>query len=132
MGASPFPPRCSARISWRARAAFQLRPQGLLHDRAAPLDDSSLGHGNVSGLLAKNPAERLPAFGIANYGALDAGICQSGPTLVSMVGTDRLSNWEGLSPEAEKDRRVRSLDAFLTELDRRFRGLPVPSRTRCS
>jgi all-trans-retinol 13,14-reductase len=76
-----------------------------------------------SGLLAENPAERLPAFGITNYGALDAGLSQSGPTLVSVVGTDRLGNWAGLSPEAEKDRRARWLDAFLAELDRRFPGL---------
>jgi phytoene dehydrogenase-like protein len=76
-----------------------------------------------SGLLAENPAGRLPAFGIANYGALDAGLSQSGPTLVSVVGTDRLSNWAGLLPEAEKDRRTRWLDAFLAELDRRFPGL---------
>jgi phytoene dehydrogenase-like protein len=76
-----------------------------------------------SALLAENPAQRLPAFGIANYGALDAGLSESGPTLVSAVGTDRLGNWAGLSPEAEKDRRARWLDAFLAELDRRFPGL---------
>jgi phytoene dehydrogenase-like protein len=74
-------------------------------------------------LLAENPAQRLPAFGIANYGALDAGLSESGPTLVSVVGTDQLGNWAGLSPEAEKDRRARWLDAFLAELDRRFPGL---------
>lgn len=76
-----------------------------------------------SGLLAENPTGRMPAFGIANYGAIDAGLSQSDPTLVSVVGTDRLSNWAGLSPEAEKDRRARWLDAFLVELDRRFPGL---------
>jgi phytoene dehydrogenase-like protein len=41
---------------------------------------------------------------------------------MSVVGTDRLGNWAGLSPETEKDRRARWLDAFLTELDRRFPG----------
>jgi all-trans-retinol 13,14-reductase len=75
-----------------------------------------------SALLAENPAQRLPAFGIANYGAIDSGLSQSGPTLVSVVGTDRLGNWAGLSPEAEKERRSRWLDAFLAELDRRFPG----------
>jgi phytoene dehydrogenase-like protein len=75
-----------------------------------------------SSLLAENPAQRLPAFGVTNYGAIDAGLSQSGPTLVSVVGTDRLSNWAGLSPEAEKDRRARWLDALLAEVDRRFPG----------
>jgi phytoene dehydrogenase-like protein len=76
-----------------------------------------------SELLAANPTHRLPAFGIANYGALDAGLSQSGPTLVSVVGTDRLSNWAGLMPEAEEDRRARWLAAFLAALDRHFPGL---------
>jgi phytoene dehydrogenase-like protein len=75
-----------------------------------------------SGLLSENPAGRLPVFGIANYGAIDSGLAQSGPTLVSVVGTDRLSNWAGLSSEAEKDRRARWLDALLAELDRQFPG----------
>ncbi|MFN3746769.1 MAG: phytoene desaturase family protein [Hyphomicrobiaceae bacterium] len=85
---------------------------------------TSLGDAaTCSGLLAENPAGRLPAFGIANYGALDAGLAESGPTLVSVVGTDRLSNWAGLSRDAEKDRRARWLDAILAELDRHFPGL---------
>jgi phytoene dehydrogenase-like protein len=76
-----------------------------------------------SALLAENPAGRLPAFGIANYSAIDSGLADAGPTLVSVVGTDRLSHWTGLSPEAEKDRRARWLDAFLTALDRQYPGL---------
>ena len=75
-----------------------------------------------SALLGENPANRLPAFGIANYGAIDSGLQESGPTLVSVVGTDRMSNWVGLTPEAEKDRRARWLDAFLKALDRQFPG----------
>jgi phytoene dehydrogenase-like protein len=76
-----------------------------------------------SELLAEDPTPRLPAFGIANFGAVDAGLTASGPTLVSVVGTDRLSNWAGLTPEAEKDRRARWLDALLSALDRNFPGL---------
>jgi phytoene dehydrogenase-like protein len=75
-----------------------------------------------SGLLSENPAGRLPVFGIANYAAIDSGLAQSGPTLVSVVGTDRLSNWAGLSSAAEKDRRARWLDALLAALDRQFPG----------
>jgi all-trans-retinol 13,14-reductase len=75
-----------------------------------------------SGLLAEDPTGRLPSFGIANYGAIDNGLSESGPTLVSVVGTDRLSNWAALTAEAEKDRRARWLDVFLAALDRQFSG----------
>jgi phytoene dehydrogenase-like protein len=76
-----------------------------------------------STLFAEDPAGRLPAFGIANYGAVSAGLSDGGPTLVSVVGSDRLSNWKGLSPEAEKDRRARWLDAFQAALDKQFPGI---------
>jgi phytoene dehydrogenase-like protein len=76
-----------------------------------------------AGLLGESPAGRLPVFGIANYGAIDAGLADAGPTLVSVVGTDRLSNWKGLTLDAENDRRARWLDTFLAALDRQFPGL---------
>jgi phytoene dehydrogenase-like protein len=90
----------------------------VLPDWMTAIDDMA----KCSGLLAEAPAGRLPVFGIANYGAIDSGLSASGPTLVSVVGTDRLSNWAGLSAEAEKDRRARWLDAFLAALDRQFPG----------
>jgi phytoene dehydrogenase-like protein len=90
----------------------------VLPDWMTAFDDMA----KCSGLLGENPAGRVPVFGIANYGAIDSGLSQSGPTLVSVVGTDRLSNWAGLSSEAEKDRRARWLDAFLSTLDHEFPG----------
>ena len=42
--------------------------------RAAGLDDGLRRRRRSSTLLAENPTGRLPAFGIANYGALDAGL----------------------------------------------------------
>ena len=74
------------------------------------------------GLLAADPGERLPAFGIANYGAIDSGLSDGGPTLVTAVGVDRLDNWSALSSEGEKDRRERWLDAFQAALDREYPG----------
>jgi phytoene dehydrogenase-like protein len=91
----------------------------VLPDWMTAFDDLA----KCSGLLGENPAGRLPAFGIANYGAIDSGISDADPTLVSVVGTDRLSNWGGLTAEAEKDRRARWLDAFMAALDRQFPGL---------
>jgi phytoene dehydrogenase-like protein len=90
----------------------------VLPDWMTAFDDLT----KCSGLLGENPTSRLPQFGIANYGAIESGLSVSGPTLVSVVGTDRLSNWAGLTPEAEMDRRARWLDAFLAALDRQFPG----------
>ena len=74
-------------------------------------------------LLAADPRGRLPSYGIANYGAIDSGLATGGPTLVSIVGLDRLSNWAGLTPQQEKDRRERWLDTFQAALDRDYPGL---------
>ena len=74
-------------------------------------------------LLAADPGGRLPIYGIANYGAIDSGLADGGPTLVSVVGLDRLSNWAGLTPQQEKDRRERWLDAFHAALERDYPGL---------
>ena len=73
-------------------------------------------------LLAADPGGRLPIYGIANYGAIDSGLADGGPTLVSVVGLDRLSNWAGLTPQQEKDRRERWLDAFHAALERDYPG----------
>ena len=74
-------------------------------------------------LLAADPGDRLPIYGIANYGAIDAGLASGGPTLISIVGLDRLSNWTGLTPQQEQDRRARWLDAFHAALERDYPGL---------
>ncbi len=74
-------------------------------------------------LLAADPSGRLPSYGIANYGAIDSGLANGGPTLVTVVGLDRLSNWAGLTPHEERDRRERWLDAFQAALDRDYPGL---------
>jgi phytoene dehydrogenase-like protein len=73
-------------------------------------------------LLAADPANRLPSYGVANYGAIDSGLTNGSPTLISVVGLDRLSNWAGLTPQQEKDRRERWLDAFQAALDRDYPG----------
>ena len=83
------------------------------------LDDAA----KSAGLLAGDPSGKLPVFGIANYGAIDSGLSNGGPTLVSVVGSDRLSNWAELAPDAENDRRQRWLDALLAALDRQYPGL---------
>ncbi len=81
--------------------------------------------GDVAGsarVLAEAPTSRLPILGIANFGAIEAGISQGSPTLVSVVGLDHVDNWAGLTKDAERERRERWLDAILGELDRIYPG----------
>ena len=72
-------------------------------------------------LFAADPCNRLPSYSIANYGAIDSGL-GDGPALVTAVGVDRFDNWSALSPQDEKDRRERWLDAFQAALDRDYPG----------
>ena len=74
-------------------------------------------------LLGANPAGKMPMLGIANYGAIESGLDDSGgPTLVSVVGVDEISNWRGLSREEEAARRNAWLDAILGELEQHYPG----------
>ncbi len=79
--------------------------------------------GACARMFAADPGDRLPAYGIANYGAIDSGLADGGPILVSVVGLDRFDNWSALTPGEEKDRRERWLDAFQGALDRDYPGL---------
>ena len=77
-------------------------------------------YGESARLFSADPGNRLPGYGIANYGA--SGLTDDGPVLVSVAGLDRFDNWAALSPQDEKDRRERWLDAFQAALDRDHPG----------
>jgi phytoene dehydrogenase-like protein len=79
-------------------------------------------YGESARLLAHDPGDRLPVFGLANYGAIDSGLAGDGPILVSATGLDRFDNWAALAPQDEKDRRERWLDALQAALDRDYPG----------
>ena len=78
--------------------------------------------GENARMFSTNPGNRLPSYGLANYGAIDSGLAGDGPILVSVAGLDRFDNWAALSHEDEKDRRERWLDAFQAALDRDYPG----------
>jgi phytoene dehydrogenase-like protein len=78
--------------------------------------------GNGARILAADPGDRMPLYGIANYGAIDSGLSDGGPTLVTVVGLDRFDNWSRLAPQQEKDRRGRWLDAVQAALDKDYPG----------
>jgi phytoene dehydrogenase-like protein len=105
----------------RPPAEFGLNRYGIVRvpDWARSLRDI----GSCARLLATDPGDRLPLYGIANYGAINSGLSEGGPMLVTVVGLDRLDNWAGLTREQEKDRRARWLDALLAALDLDYPGI---------
>ena len=82
-------------------------------------------YGDGATAMSAAPGASLPLYSIANFTAVDAGLWDEPPVLPSVLGLDRLSNWEGLTREAGLDRRERWLDAFQSALDRRLSWLFV-------
>jgi phytoene dehydrogenase-like protein len=104
----------------RAPEDFGLDRYGIVRvpDWARSLRDVSA----CARMFAGDPGDRMPLYGIANYAAIDSGLSDGGPTLVTVVGLDRLDNWSALSAQEEKDRRLRWLDAFQAALDKDYPG----------
>src|SRR5262249_50524633 len=73
-------------------------------------------------LLGASPNGKMPVLGVENYGAIDPGLDDEGPILVTVTGIDAISNWRGLSTDGEAARRKAWLDAILDELERHYPG----------
>lgn len=70
----------------------------------------------------KLPKGELPLHTIANFTAVDSGLWDEPPILLSVLGLDRLDNWKGLSKEAAVERRERWLDAIQARLEKDYPG----------
>ncbi len=90
----------------------------LLPDWMTSLADYASG----TVLFANEPAERMPPMSIVNYSAINSGVPVS-PYIVSVVGTDRLSNWSGVERPVYTAKRARWQDAIVGHLDRIYPGL---------
>ncbi|NEW88872.1 NAD(P)/FAD-dependent oxidoreductase [Rhodopseudomonas sp. WA056] len=73
-------------------------------------------------LMADEPGARMPPLAIADYTAIDSGV-PSPPYVLSVVGPDRVSNWDGLEQDAYRAKRGRWQQALLAHLDRSYPGL---------
>lgn len=80
-------------------------------------------YGAAATLLGDAPKGPLPGLGVANFSAIDSGLWETPPILLSVLGLDRLGNWSGLTRDEAKDRRERWLDALLARLERDYPGL---------
>lgn len=74
-------------------------------------------------LLAEPPGERMPLLTMVDYSHVDSGLNTRPPFLLSVVGLDRLSNWQPLSAEAYGRKRDQWLGAIVHKLGREFPGL---------
>jgi phytoene dehydrogenase-like protein len=72
-------------------------------------------------LLADSPGEAMPPVAVVNYAAIDSGL--GGPPYpVSVVGADRLANWQGMDGAAYAAKRGAWMKALSTALDRAYPG----------
>jgi phytoene dehydrogenase-like protein len=75
----------------------------------------------AAALLAEAPGEAMPPIAVVDYSAIDSGL--GGPPYpVSVVGVDRLANWQGLDADAYNAKRGLWRDAILAAIDRAFPG----------
>jgi phytoene dehydrogenase-like protein len=78
-------------------------------------------YGRGAAILADPPGEALPPIAVVNYSAVDSGL--GGPPFpVSVVGADRLANWQGLDASAYEGKRDCWRMAIVAALDRVYPG----------
>ena len=84
----------------------QLLPRGM-----KLLSDYSQG----AVLMANEPGERMPPMSIVDYAAIDSGV-PAPPYVLSILGPDRLSNWDSSDMDAYREKRGRWQDAIVRYL----------------
>jgi phytoene dehydrogenase-like protein len=90
----------------------------LLPDWMTTLADYARG----TRLMGAEPAGRMPPLAIVDYAAIPSAI-PAPPFVLSVVGTDRVSNWDQISPDDYRDKRGRWQAALITYLDGHYPGL---------
>jgi phytoene dehydrogenase-like protein len=90
----------------------------LLPDWMTGLDD----YAQATALMGDEPGNRMPPLAIVDYAAIESGIPVP-PYVLSVVGPDRLSNWEDGDQESYRAKRARWQDAIVAYLDRHYPGL---------
>jgi all-trans-retinol 13,14-reductase len=79
-------------------------------------------YGDGAGAMRSSPAGTLPLYAVANFTAVDSGLWNEPPFLVSVLGLDRLENWRNMTREEVGARRDAWLDALQKALDRSYPG----------
>ncbi|WP_424629252.1 phytoene desaturase family protein [Bradyrhizobium sp. SYSU BS000235] len=90
----------------------------LLPDWMTRFADYSKG----TALMADEPGERMPPLAIVDYAAIDSGV-PAPPYVLSVIGPDALTNWDGLSQDEYRAKRGRWQNAIIAYLERYYAGL---------
>jgi len=67
--------------------------------------DKLSDYSRSAALLAKPPGENMPVMAVVDYSAVDSGLNREAPFLISVVGADRVANWEKLDKETYNNKR---------------------------
>lgn len=73
-------------------------------------------------LMADEPGERMPPMSIVDYAAIDSGV-PAPPYVLSVLGPDRLSNWDSFDMDAYREKRGRWQAAIVRYLASYYPGL---------
>jgi phytoene dehydrogenase-like protein len=73
-------------------------------------------------LMAEEPGERMPPMSIVDYAAIDSGV-PAPPYVLSILGPDRLSNWDSSDMDAYREKRGRWQEAIVRYLASFYPGL---------
>jgi phytoene dehydrogenase-like protein len=73
-------------------------------------------------LMADEPGSRMPPMSLVDYAAIDSAV-PSPPYVLSVLGPDRLSNWDSSDMDAYRDKRGRWQQAIVRYLDSHYPGL---------
>jgi phytoene dehydrogenase-like protein len=79
-------------------------------------------YANGAALMAGEPGDRMPPLSLADYSAIDSGV-PAPPHVLSVMGPDLLSNWEGLDTDSYREKRDRWQQAIVHYLDSFYPGL---------
>jgi all-trans-retinol 13,14-reductase len=79
-------------------------------------------YGDGATAMAEMPKGELPLHAVSNFTAVDAGLWDEPPILLSVLGLDRLDNWKGVSKEDAVARREAWLDAIQARLEKEYPG----------
>ena len=75
-----------------------------------------------AGLMAEEPGERMPPMSVVDYAAIDSGV-PAPPYVLSIIGPDRLTNWDSSDMDAYREKRGRWQEAIVRYLDAFYPGL---------
>ncbi len=73
-------------------------------------------------LLAEPPAGKMPVMAVVDYSAIDSGLNPNGPHQVTIVGADRVANWEAHEKEAYREKCDAWIAAIVKNVDQTFPG----------